>query len=156
GEHMHRLLFYLASTVALWHLLCDRLDLLLALLVVLSLVLLLSRLHYAWSFAVLALAVNFKLVPLVLAPVWVIGSLPADREGTLFRPRVLLALATRVALLSGMVIAGFLPFYLLEGDRCLGFLTYHRARGLEIGSIWGSLLLALEALGQPAGVGHSY
>src|SRR5262249_15830479 len=117
---------------------------------------LLSRRHYAWSFAVLALAINFKLVPLVLAPVWVLGAFPIDRARAVFTPAALLALGARAALLAALVLGGFLPFYLPDGPRCLSFLTYHRARGLEIGSVLGSLPLALQPLGQPVAVAYSY
>jgi hypothetical protein len=155
-EQTQRLLVYLACTVVLWHLLYDRLDLLLALLMMVALTLLVSRWHYAWSFAVLALGINFKLAPLVLAPVWILGSLPVDHTGTFFRPRTLVALAGRTLLLGGMVLACFLPFYLLAGERTLGFLAYHRGRGLEIGSVYSSVPLALQAVGLPVTLDYSY
>jgi hypothetical protein len=156
GEKTERLLGYVACTAALWFLLYDRLDLPLALLIVLALALLLGRVSYLWSYAVLAVAINFKLTPVVLAPVWVVGSLPADRRLEFTRPRVLLALAGRSALLIGMVLACFLPFYLSYGNACLGFLRYHRERGLEIGSVLASLPLALRAVGTSLDVTYSY
>jgi hypothetical protein len=156
GEWLGRLLAYLGSTLALWYLLYDRLDLIQSALVVLALALLLSRLHYGWSFAVLALAINFKLAPVVLAPVWVVGSWPGSRALALSRPQVLAALAARAVLLLGMVAGCFLPFYLSAGDRCLGFLAYHRARGIEFESLYGSLLMTLPGRGQPLGVRFSY
>jgi hypothetical protein len=155
-EQTLRLLIYLAATGVLFPLLYDRLDLLLALLVMLAFVLLLTRWHYAWSFALLAFAINFKLTPLILAPVWVIGSLRADRARGLLAPPGLLALGARGGLLAGMVLGIFLPFYLRDGHRCLSFLSYHGARGLEIGSVWATLLLGLQALGQPVTVELSY
>jgi hypothetical protein len=156
GEWLERLLAYLASTAALWYLLYDRLDLVQAALVVLALALLLGRLHYGWSFAVLALAISFKLMPVVLAPVWVVGSWPGNRALALSRPRVLAALGARAVLLLGMVAGCFLPFYLAAGDRCLGFLAYHRARGVEFESLYGSLLMALQGRGQAIDVRFSY
>jgi hypothetical protein len=156
GEQSQRLLVYLASTILLWPLLYDRLDLVLALMLVLALVLLLSRLHYACSFAVLACAINFKLVPLILAPIWIAGSLRGGERLTFTQPRVVAAAGIRIAVLGAMVVGWFLPFYLAEGNRCFGFLAYHRARGLEIGSVYSSLLLSLQALGQPVAVEYSY
>jgi hypothetical protein len=156
GEQAQRLLGYVACTAALWHLLYDRLDLPLALLVVLALALLLGRLPYVWSFAVLAVAINFKLTPLVLAPVWIVGALPHGQRLEFSRPRVLLALAGRSTLLIGMVLTCFLPFYLWGGSPCLGFLKYHRERGLEIGSVLASLPLALQIFGAPLDVTYSY
>jgi hypothetical protein len=155
-ERLGRFLAYLASSMALWHLLYDRLDLLQAALVMLSLTLLFSRLHYAWSFAVLALAVNFKLTPVVLAPVWVVGAWPVHERLALSRPRVWAALAARAGLLLGLTVGCFLPFYLADGSRTLGFLAYHRARGIEFESLYGSLLMALQTLGQPLAVEYSY
>jgi hypothetical protein len=155
-EQTQRVLVYLLGTTILWSVLYDRLDLGLAFLIVLALLLLFSRLHYAWSFAVLALAINFKLVPLVLAPVWIVGSLPADRRWDFCRPRGLALLGARAAVLAVMVVSCFLPFYLSDGNRCLAFLDYHRGRGLEVGSVWGSLPLALQGLGHPVGVNFAH
>jgi hypothetical protein len=155
-EQTERLLAYLAGTSALWLLLYDRQDVLLSALVLLALVLLFSRLHYAWSFALLALAINFRLVPVVLAPVWIVGSLPGSERFSFLRPRVLAGLAARTAVLLGLVAGSFLPFYLSEGRRCLGFLAYHQARGLEIGSLYSSLLMALQPLGLATQVYYAY
>jgi hypothetical protein len=150
-----RLLFYVAGTLALWHLLYDRLDLIQSFAVTLSLALLVGRWHYAWSFAVLALAINFKLVPLVLAPVWVVGSLPAGRPLNLtWAP--LGRLAARGLLLAALTLGVFAPFYLWSGGDSLGFLRYHRARGLEVESVWSSLPLVPGAFGQPVEVAYSY
>jgi hypothetical protein len=145
-----RLLVYIACTTALWPQLYDRLDPLQTLLVLAALALLVSRWHYAWSFAVLAVAINLKLVPLVLAPVWVVGSLRGDRPAVSWRPRVVAPLLARGALLAGMVVAIFLPFYLSAGGQSLAFLRYHRERTLEIESMWSCVPLTLRAFGYPA------
>jgi hypothetical protein len=72
-----RLLFYIAAGLLLMHILYDRFDLVVGVLILAALRLLAARVHYLWPFAVLAFAINFKLTPLVLAPVWIFGSLPA-------------------------------------------------------------------------------
>src|SRR5262249_35765397 len=113
AEQGERLGAYLLGTLALWPFLDTRLDLVMALLVVASLLAPIGRARSPCSFALLALAVNFKVVPLVLAPVWVIGSLPADRP--LSPARLLGALAGRSALLLGMIVALFIPFLLAQG-----------------------------------------
>ena len=156
GEQGLRLLIYLAGTTVLWPLLYDHLDLVLALLLVVALGLLVSRLHYAWSFAVLAAAVNFKLVPLVLAPVWVVGSLPATRPLVPWGPRQAGRLLARGALLAALVLAVFLPLYAAAGGDSLRFFRYHAARGLEVESLWACVPLALQYLGQPIVVDYSY
>src|SRR5206468_2762883 len=65
-------------------------------------------------------------------------------------------LALRSCLLLLLIVACFLPFYLFAGQPTLGFLRYHRDRGLEIGSLYGSLALAMQALGYPIRVEYSY
>jgi hypothetical protein len=150
-----RLLFYVATTLALWHLLYDRLDLIQALAVTLALALLVGRRHYAWSFAALALAVNFKLVPLVLAPVWVVGSLPAGRP-LAWSWAALGRLVGRTLLLVALTLGVLAPFFVRSGNDCLSFLRYHRARGLEVESVWSCLPLLLHAAGRPAEVAYSY
>ena len=72
--------------------------------ILVALVLLYSKLHYAWSFALLAVAINFKVVPVVLAPVWIVGSMPGDQRLSLRQPRVLAGLGLRSALLAALVI----------------------------------------------------
>ena len=71
-----RLTLYIAVGSVLGYLLYDRLDLLVGAIILVSLGLLLSRAHFAWSFVVLALGINLKIVPIVLAPLWVLAALP--------------------------------------------------------------------------------
>jgi hypothetical protein len=155
-EKWRRLLFFQACLLALWHLLYDRLDLILAGLSLLTLALLTARRGAGWSFPALAVAVHFKLTPVVLAPLQVAGSMPAGKPLALEKARVLAGLAGRSALLLGLIAVGFLPFYLMHGSRCLDFFAYHRARPLEIGSLPASLPLALSLFGHPVEVEYSY
>src|SRR5262249_15132760 len=111
--------------------------------------------HYGWSFALLAVAVHFKLVPVVLAPIWVVGAMPAGQPLDM-RPRVLLGLTARGGLLLTLIVLGVVPFYLWTGEHCLDFFRYHRARPIEIDSLFGSLVLALRSLGHPVTVDYSY
>jgi hypothetical protein len=150
-----RLLVYLASTLALWPVLYDRLDLIQAMIAQLAIVLLVVRVHYVWSFALLALAVNLKLVPAVLAPVFLVASMPAVTalEVSL---RSAGALAARAIVLVAMVVGLFLPFYLFYGEPCLAFLVFHRHRGIEIGSSFGSLQLGLYEFGYPIEIYYSH
>jgi hypothetical protein len=149
-----RLTLYFLATLLLWHLLYDRLDLLLALMILASLALLSSRLSYAWSFALLALAINFKLVPIVLAPVWAIGSLPEDCS--LISLRSLRLVIVRSALLLSLVATIFLPFYIASGRPALDFLTYHQSRGIELGSVYGLPNVLKRLTGTPITVEYTY
>jgi hypothetical protein len=150
-----RLLVYLASTLALWPVLYDRLDLIQAMIVQLAIVLLIARVHYGWSFALLAIAVNLKLVPAILAPVFLVASMPAV-TGHNFSFRTARTLGARAIVLVTMVVGLFLPFYLYYGNPCVGFLIFHQNRGIEIGSLYSSMQLALREVGYPIELYYSH
>src|SRR5262249_17752130 len=101
-------------------------------------------------------AVHFKVVPVVLAPVWVVGAMPAGQPLKPWRPRVLTGLALRGGLLLALIVVGFVPFYLGAGEHSLDFLRYHRARPIEIDSLYSTLALALRPLVSPVTVDYSY
>ncbi len=145
-ERMARLCAYVLGTALLLPFLYDRLDLLQTLFMVVAFALLILKVHFCWSFVCLALAVHLKLVPIVLAPIFVLGSLPLS-AGRLLQPRTLSMLATRGILLTVLIAGGFVLFLGLAGPHALDFLSYHHSRGIEVESLWGSLLLALKALG---------
>ncbi len=159
-QRTQRLLVFVVGGLLLGTLLHTRLDVVVGALVLLSLALLVSRLHYAWSFAVLAVAINFKLVPVVLIPLWVAASLPpalvagVRDKGGLWR--LLATSCWRAAVAGVLTVALGVPAFLASGGRSLGFLAYHRDRGLEIGSYCSSALLLLRPLGYPEqfGFGH--
>ena len=155
-DRVERLTVYLACNLALWPFLYGRLDLVLALLVLVAWRVLVSRASFFWAFTLLALAVNFKVVPLVLVPVWVVGSLPAEREWWRSSVRVGASLAGRTALLLGLIVAIFLPFLQFLGPDALGFLAYHRERGLEVLSVYSLLLMGLHFLGLPITITRSF
>jgi hypothetical protein len=159
-DHQDRWWMYLIGGLVFPWLLYDRLDLLLGVMVLFALTLLVSRVHYLWSFAMLALAVNFKVVPVVLAPVWVLGSLPGDRTRALWNEKRLVHLGLLVAgrslLLLALIVGLFLPFYLLEGPSVLGFVGYHAHRPIHIESTYGGLLIALNLFGHSTEVVWGY
>jgi hypothetical protein len=152
-QRTQRLLVFVAGGLLLGTLLHTRLDVVVGALILLSLALLVSRLHYTWSFAVLAAAINFKLVPVVLIPLWVAASLPPElvaglrHKGGLWR--LLATSSWRAAVAGALTVALSVPAFLASGGRSLGFLSYHRDRGLEIGSYYSSALLLLRPLGYP-------
>jgi hypothetical protein len=124
-------------------LLYDRMDLVVGVLLAAALAMLLSMPHWAWSLLLLAIVINFKIVALLAAPVWVIGSL---RCGVFRRsPRnQLLAVAVRSSALVALTIALFIPFWLRDGKQSLAFLGYHAARGLQTESLAADILLLLD------------
>jgi hypothetical protein len=115
-----------------------RLDLALALLMTAALALLVCRLHWWLAMAMLAVAIHFKLMPAVLAPLWIVASLPALSESW---PQVVRRVALRTAVLAGFGLAILIPYYLMYGPAVLEFLAYHSQRGIEIESTWATLLL---------------
>lgn len=149
-----RLLLYIAFGSLLGYLLYDRLDLLVGATILLSLGLLLSRAHFAWSFVVLALGINLKIVPVVLAPLWILAALPPSvriAPGTRRQRRETAALiASRVCWLLVPAALCFVVQLRLFGDGAFGFLWYQSSRGLEIGSMYASVLLILRQVGFPA------
>jgi hypothetical protein len=144
-EQFHRLLVFLASSLLSGYVLLDRLDLALAALVAASLGLLV-RGRPLLSLAVLAAAIAFKLVPIILVPIWLLGTLPA--EG--FELRQVRIVLSRTALLAGCVALFCAPMFVIAGMRSFEFLTYHRARGIEYESSYAALLFALKPFGLPA------
>ena len=148
------LLVYAIGGLALFPVLYDRIDLAMTLLLTVAIALLVfpgGRSSWTLGYAVLALAVNFKLVPIVVAPAFVIGAIPARHTRQI---RSLLgALSVRSAVLSALCVLCFLPFYLAAGHATLGFLQYHAERGVQVESIPANLLLLT---GQVSGLTYTH
>jgi hypothetical protein len=159
-ERLERLAAFLLAGYFLRMSLYNQLDLLLSALIAAALLLLLSRARPAWSGAALALAVGLKVVPLILVPLWALASLPAGAFARPWRGRALVRLGAaclgRGALLAAMVLLLFAPFALAAGPRCLAFLGYHRARGIQFESTYAALLGTLHLLGYSIQVFPAY
>jgi hypothetical protein len=134
-----RLGVYVLGGLILFNVLYDRFDLVVAMLVMLALWLLISRAHWIFGMLVLAVAVNFKLVPIMLLPAFAIGATPI-RSATSNR-EFLGRIAVRAIVLIGWCGLIFLPFFLRDGSASLGFLHYHAERGLQIESLPATLAL---------------
>jgi len=140
-----RLVLYAAGGLVLGHLLYDRLDLLMVALVVFAFALLVSPAHYLWSYLWFAAAVHYKVVPLLLAPVWLVGAMAPRAPDEPLRG-VLRRLIRRGLALLAVLVLPFLPLYLWAGPPGLAFLSYHRLRGVEIESVPASLLVLAGAV----------
>jgi hypothetical protein len=121
-------ILYLLSTSLLGNLLYHRLDITLALLLVLAL-----ELHrLAWprlSSVVFGLSIAFKVLPVVCAPAIVaIGSRTFSR----------MALARVALLILGAMVPTALGF-LIWGSAAILFLAGHGARGIQVESTWASI-----------------
>jgi len=146
GATAAQLAVYWAGGLLLFPLLYDRFDLLLGVLL-LGAVLLLVRKRPHWApLTVLAAAINFKMAPLVLAPLFVLGTLPADSLPALAGAPPWRLIGRRLALLTAVGVALFLPFFAKDGFATLDFLRYHAMRGLQIESVWNTLPVAMAAI----------
>jgi hypothetical protein len=128
------------------HLLYDRLDIVLSALLLLSLAALIKK-QWIIAFVLFAVALNFKPLPLFLAPLWVIGSIPAagldgPRRISLFVKRCALR-GLLLVLMAALVCSAALA---LEGWQGLEFLGFHGARGIHIESTWGTFSLLAAAI----------
>lgn len=146
---------YALAGAALYPLIYDRMDIIVGMLLVVALAILLSSLPYWVSFAVLSLAINFKLVAVVVAPVYIIGSLPCSvitKTGS----EQFGALARRSGVLALISIAMFVPYLLRDGTRSLAFVVGLARRGVQIESLTATLLLYLRLLGLPVQAEFSF
>jgi hypothetical protein len=152
---VERCLVYVLCAWPLYGVLYARLDLGVAFLVMASLALLVSRLHWSFALAVLAVAIHFKLMPGVLAPLWIVASLPTAALHGSWRG-IVRGVALRTAVLTVFGLAILAPYYIQDGPAVLEFLGYHKERGIEIESTYASLLLPARYLGQAWEVYHSH
>ncbi len=139
-SQLERCLVYVLCTWPLYGVLYTRLDLGLAVLVMAALTLLVCRVHWCLSLAALAVAIHFKLMPAVLAPLWIVASLPVTALNGPWRT-VVRQMAVRSAVLAGFGLAILTPYYVQHGPAVMEFLVYHKNRGIEIESTWATLLL---------------
>ena len=154
-EKCERCLVYVLGSWLLYGVIYARLDLGVALAVIGALALLVSRRPWWLSFFVLALGVHFKLMPIVVAPLWLIAALPASSlRGSWLA--ILRGLLIRAGVLAGFGLGILAAFWLWQGSSILGFLGYHKDRGLEIESVWSSFLLLLEPVAGHWSVYHSH
>ncbi len=153
GERVERQSVYVLATLAVWPLLYDRMDLVVGFLLALALWLLVSG-RALVSLVALAAAINFKLVPVVAAPAWILGSMPYAAWNA--ARRWIGAVAIRSLVLIALVAAMIAPFVAWYGAPAIGFFQYHRSRGIEIDTLYSSVLMALGGVGYPVQVYGSH
>jgi len=136
-EQLERCLVYVLCSWPLYAVLYARLDLGVAVLVTAGLAVLVCTGQWWLGLALLAVAIHFKLMPVALAPVWIVAALRETAN------RVLRETGSRIAVLAGFGVAILVPYFVWEGPAVLEFLQYHKDRGIEIESTWATLQLAL-------------
>jgi len=136
---------FIISGLSLPHVLYDRLDLVLGIFIAISVAFLILNKSYIFSFFILSLGINFKLIPLFLVPLFILSSLPADFYTALFRKEKILKsiiiLFERLLILITFILLTAIPFYLVYGEKCYKFFSFHNERGLQLESIYSSLTL---------------
>jgi len=113
---------------------------------------LLIRDRWPVALALLAVAVAFKAVPVVVAPVWIVASLSPTvlRSPNRKAMRALAAaLVTRIGLLVGAIAVVFAPFVIHDGLSAFEWVRFNAERGLQLESIPASVLLILHRAGWP-------
>jgi hypothetical protein len=153
-----RLAVYVCSSGGFWLFLYERIDLALAALMVAGMALLLRRRPLP-ALALLGIGTAFKLVPLILAPLWVIGAVSMTAITAWHQGRRLPMLrqsAVYLAFFGFVAAAGVVPFVMNHGDGALGFFAYHKSRGIEFGSLAGWIPMILGWFGHPYQIVHTH
>lgn len=149
-DRARRLLGFFLGSLLLSRYVFTRLDGLMAALLFASTALLL-RGRWIASFALLAAAIDLKLVPIALVPLFVLGSLPRRRLAEAVTSRAQIRLlgdfSARAALVGALVLAFALPFHLQAGPRSLVFLRFHAYRGIQCESTFAGILYAARLFG---------
>jgi hypothetical protein len=152
--HLERWLAYIVGGHVLGHLLYDRLALPAGALLLLAVGLLaLPRVAAILGLGALAIAINYQLSPLVLAPLLVIGAAPAATfsRNDWWRP-----VALRAALLAALTLAIALAFYAYEGPASLGLFQFHGKRGVQVEAVSSTLPMVMSFFGYTVGTLGEY
>lgn len=136
---------YTLTGFILGHILYSRLDLVLGELIIVAIILMISsrRLELV-SVAVLSLAIAFKLVPILLLPIWLIGGLSSSHANWF---RITLELIKKGALFGAIIALPWIFFAFRLGEDAFLFLEVHQVRGIHIESLWGAVAVLLSKLG---------
>jgi hypothetical protein len=149
-------LTYTATTAILCHVLYDRLDIAMLLLVLAWAFCWLrsqdkADRQIAWSiaaYAILGLSISFKLIPIIVVPFVAL----ADWRG----PQRIVRLSTG---LTALVLTAGLPFliqFAISGPGVFTLLKYHGERGIQIESLYSTLMMIGSLFGRPVFVSGSH
>lgn len=152
---------YVLATALFGHVLYDRMDIGLSVLLLLWLWLRLlvpangdeGRVANVASYVVLGLGIAYKLVGVVAVPFVLLSDLNAGRGSLVWRSVWMLVL---LAVTIASAAFPFLAHAPAAGTDTLGFLKYHGERGIEIESTYATGLMVAHAFGYPIEVEISY
>ncbi|HEX3657612.1 MAG TPA: hypothetical protein VHV55_17615 [Pirellulales bacterium] len=103
------------------------------------------------AYLALGLGCSYKLIPAAIVPLVIIADVRAMRT---FKD--ILRLAGGLLAFAATAVGPFAYYYHAAGPKLWSMFQYHKARGLEIESLWGSLVLALRPLGLEVRAVNSY
>ncbi len=151
---------YTFCGIFMFNFLYERQDFWLGGLIFFAVALLLSRWHWTLSFVLLAIGIHFKLIPLIIVPLFLVGSLPSEHYKNLYQDffdkKFIWVIAKRVLFLFAVNAIILIPFYISGGMEVFNFLSFHGRRGLQLESTYSSLLMVLSFLGLPVKVTHEF
>ncbi len=130
-------LFYTIAILAIGPIIAEQYDIFPAVLTLLAL-------YYFWSgkhkisWALIALGALTKIYPIFIAPLFLIYYI---------RNREYRHLWSGVATLAAVILAVLLPFFVISFDSLKYLVYYHSQRGLQVESIYSSVLLVAEKFG---------
>ncbi len=150
------LLGYAITTAVLGHVLYDRLDIAFLMLLVLWAFCWLRSLDEGrrpllWSSLAclaLGLGISYRLIPVIVVPVVLLGVWNLPHRG-----RRLLAAAAAIVLGAGLPMA---IQYAASGPGVLSMFEYHRERGIQIESLYSTLMMGASVFGIPAFVAQTH
>jgi len=151
-ERLERVLTYVLGLVLQGFVLHDRFDFPLGFLSLLFVVCMLQRRHWFWSGLFLALAIGYKIVPVVFVPLWLLGTIDSRRS----RGEIAGDVLVRLVVLFLLVIAPLLAFYYAVGPRSLVFLQFHSGRGIEVESTYAAIMGVCKQFGADVGADHQF
>jgi hypothetical protein len=144
--------------LVLANVLYDRLDIFVGGLLFGGMVLLI-RDRWPFALALLAVAVAFKAVPVVVAPVWIVASLSPTILRAVSRNAMrtlAAALVMRIGFLVGAIALIFAPIVIRDGLAAFEWVRFNSERGLQLESIPASVLLILHRAGWPEVIAYRY
>ena len=112
------------------------------------------------SFFVLALAINYKISPIFLIPIWAVGALPIKHTIFSLKQGEYLSIfknySKNIFSIVGMTFVVFLPFLLAYGMKSTNFIRYHSSRPIQIESYYSILENILAFFGHKIRIVYSF
>jgi hypothetical protein len=149
-------LIYTITTAILCHLLYDRLDMGLLLLLILAAYCWIRSLDVscrtvAWmatAYALVGLSISYKVIPIICVPFLLLSEFHA--------PRRLMRLTYALPALIGGICIPFMIQYAISGPGVFDLFKHHAEREIQLESLYSTLMTIGSLFGQPIVVSHSH